>query len=271
MKRLGLALIAVNLVGLVALAIAYPAQMLSPGRLVPAHADLANDCSACHVPFRGPAVDRCVACHALADIGLRTTRQIKTAFHQELVEQDCMTCHTDHPGSRFTGRSGKSFSHALLRATTRDRCEVCHAAPETSLHQGLGKGCAQCHTSDHWKPATFKHALLAPAVRERCEACHQAPTTNLHRQFKSGCGQCHTMERWKPATFDHARYFALDGDHDAPCATCHPGDDYRRYTCYGCHEHTPSRVRAEHLEEGIRDFENCAACHRGGGEGREGD
>ena len=78
---------------------------------------------------------------------------------------------------------------------------------------------------------------------------------------------------------EQARYFVLDGHHDAPSVSCHSGDDYRRYTCYGCHEHTPSRVREQHLEEGIRDFENCTACHRGGGEesrgnrreGREGD
>ncbi len=49
-----------------------------------------------------------------------------------------------------------------------------------------------------------------------------------------------------------------------PASTCHVGNDYKRYTCYGCHEHTPAKVRAEHEEEGIRDFENCVKCHRSG-------
>jgi len=44
--------------------------------------------------------------------------------------------------------------------------------------------------------------------------------------------------------------------------TCHTGNDFKRYTCYGCHEHTPANVRAEHEKEGIRDFENCVECHR---------
>jgi cytochrome c peroxidase len=52
-------------------------------------------------------------------------------------------------------------------------------------------------------------------------------------------------------------------------------NDYSRYTCYGCHEHTPANVRSEHEEEGIRNFDNCVKCHRnatdepkeGGGEG----
>jgi hypothetical protein len=41
-------------------------------------------------------------------------------------------------------------------------------------------------------------------------------------------------------------------------------DDYSRYTCYGCHEHSRSGIREEHLEEGIRDFEDCVECHRSG-------
>jgi hypothetical protein len=44
--------------------------------------------------------------------------------------------------------------------------------------------------------------------------------------------------------------------------TCHKAQDYRAYTCYGCHEHTPANIRAEHQKEGIRDFENCVDCHR---------
>lgn len=46
------------------------------------------------------------------------------------------------------------------------------------------------------------------------------------------------------------------------CVTCHKGGVYSTYTCYGCHEHTPAKIRAEHEEEGIRDFENCVECHR---------
>lgn len=50
-----------------------------------------------------------------------------------------------------------------------------------------------------------------------------------------------------------------------------------RYTCYGCHQHTPANIRGEHIEEGIRNFANCVDCHRsadeediGGGERRDG-
>jgi hypothetical protein len=253
--------------------------MVSPGKLVPAHAELATDCFACHTPLRGAASDRCVACHAVRDIGLRTTKgvpiaqpTVKASFHQELIEQDCMACHSDHQGPKPALRSRKPFSHALLRTKTRDHCEACHAAPKNALHRDLSMSCGQCHTPERWTPAMFEHSLLAKAVLERCESCHKPPTDTLHLQIKGSCGQCHSPERWKPATFDHDKLFLLDRDHNTTCVTCHTNNDYSRYTCYGCHEHRPDKVRAEHLEEGIRNFEKCVECHRSasgeaGGEG----
>lgn len=223
MRRWVLVLIAVNLLALAALVFAYPHLMVSPGALVPAHADITKDCFACHAPLRGAVTERCVACHALADIGLRTSKgaalsasAVKASFHQELIEEDCMACHSDHAGPKLTQRSRKPFSHELLR----------------------------------------------PATRDRCESCHKPPADTFHRQMKENCAQCHSTKGWKPATFEHDKFFLLDKDHNATCLTCHTGNDFSRYTCYGCHEHTPANVRRKHQEEGIRDFENCVECHR---------
>jgi hypothetical protein len=33
----------------------------------------------------------------------------------------------------------------------------------------------------------------------------------------------------------------------------------------------PDNMRAKHLHEGIRDFENCVRCHRSGREGEDDD
>ncbi|MBT9594800.1 MAG: class III cytochrome C family protein [Vitreoscilla sp.] len=230
-RRWLLWLIGANLLAAAALVFVFPHLMVSPGALVSGHASLATDCFACHAPGRGAVSERCVACHALPDIGLRTTRglaisqkPIKASFHQDLIEQDCMACHSDHLGPKLTQRSRKPFSHGLLRA----------------------------------------------AVRERCESCHRVPVDNLHRQVRGGCLQCHSQEAWKPATFEHDKLFLLDRDHDTTCETCHKGSDYSRYTCYGCHEHQPAKIRAEHLEEGIRDVENCVECHRSADDEPEG-
>jgi hypothetical protein len=281
--------ICANLLALLALAFVYPHLMVSPGPLRPGHAALATDCFACHAPLRGATTERCIACHAVPDIGLRTTQGVaiqatkagratplKISFHQELSEQDCMACHSDHAGPRLNQRNRKPFSHALLRVATRDRCDSCHAAPSNALHRSLSVGCVQCHKTEGWKPASFDHAALPQAELSRCENCHKAPTDTLHRQIKGNCSQCHVPKAWKPATFEHDKLFLLDKDHNASCVTCHVGDDYSKYTCYGCHEHTPSNVRGKHVEEGIQNFENCVECHRSaseepkGRQGREG-
>jgi len=270
MKGRGLMLLmSGNLVALLALAAVYPHLMLSPGPLVAAHATIGADCQACHAPWRGATSARCIACHAVADIGVKTTAgatlrpdTARVAFHQQLIEQDCMGCHGDHVGARVAEELDHSFAHALLRPSARADCGGCHQRPSDRVHRDIRIGCATCHTSERWKPSDFNHARLDSTALAQCEGCHAAPVDALHRQVKGSCGACHGQVTWTPATFEHARFFELDGDHDASCATCHVGGDFERYTCYGCHEHTVGNVRNKHEEEGIRDFAPCVECHR---------
>lgn len=223
--------VSINLVALLILVFVYPHLMVSPGALVPAHQEMATDCFACHTPLRGVSSQRCSSCHALADIGVRTTKGIriqakslKTPFHQQLVQQDCIACHTDHAGLRQTAQRSGRFSHDLLREP----------------------------------------------VRDQCVSCHKPPDNRLHRDANTSCKQCHTQAAWKPAHFDHSKSFVLDGDHNTSCATCHTKNDYSQYTCYGCHEHTPQNVRNEHRGEDINKLNDCVQCHRqADGEGED--
>jgi hypothetical protein len=224
MKRRGaLLLIAAALLVLAGFVIAYPQVMIAPGPLALGHAKLSGDCFACHVPLRGASAEKCISCHAVAAIGITTT----------------------------TGAA------------------VHHKATQAPFHQALTtRDCMACH-SDHASPSlthrsnvTFSHALLKGGTKDNCVGCHAAPSTQAHRGFGVDCAHCHVQDHWKPATFDHGRFFVLDSDHNAPCATCHLNDDFSKYTCYGCHEHQPDRIRSKHLKEGIAKFENCASCHR---------
>lgn len=259
-------LVLANLVAIAVLVFAYPRLMVSPGRLQPAHNALETDCFACHAPLLGASSSRCMDCHRPADIGRVTTMGTplanSTPLHQSLTRQDCMACHHEH-ADRLVPIAGTvtAFDHSLLRAEDARECKACHQAPDTKIHTGSSAQCSQCHRSDAWLPASFDHATLSVTERANCSACHVRPLDSLHRAAGDSCGQCHRTDAWKPATFDHDRYFPLVGDHRTTCATCHPRNDTSRYTCYGCHEHTPAGIRAEHLEEGIRNFEDCAQCH----------
>lgn len=226
MSRVLKFVLAANLMVLAVLVFVYPNLMVGPGKLIPGHKQLETDCFACHAPLAGADSARCVVCHKQADIGLLSTtgRPVvkpltTTPFHQKLLNQDCVACHSDHAGVRRFRAQGH-FRHSLLEAKTRAECQTCHKSPKDSLHQ----------------------------------------------QITGNCSQCHSQEKWLPATFDHNKYFELDRDHNARCVTCHLVNDYSRYTCYGCHEHTLDNIRRKHVKEGIRKFDDCVECHRNANE-----
>ncbi len=221
-----LLIVAINLIALILLAIFFPRLMISPGKPIDAHAELASDCFACHTPFIGSPASKCIACHKVDEIGKITTKGLliekedkNVAFHQKLIEEDCVACHSDHKGVK----AFRPISH-------------------------------------------FSHNLLETTLRKQCDSCHDRPVDDLHRKIKGNCAQCHTQDAWLPATFEHDKYFRFDRDHTTECVTCHINDNYADYTCYGCHEHSRSNIREEHVEEGIRDYENCVDCHRSGDE-----
>ena len=218
--------LAANLIAVAVLSFTYPQLMVGPGKLIPGHKQLNADCFACHTPLSGASSERCINCHKPRDIGRLTTKGLfiakpltSTPFHQQLISQNCMGCHSDHAGVKSYKQHGH-FNHAQLRLDTREKCQDCHKSPNDSLHQ----------------------------------------------QITGNCSKCHSQEKWLPATFDHNKYFVLDRDHNTRCATCHVRNDYKHYTCYGCHEHSQSNIRGKHIEEGIRNFDNCIKCHRSANE-----
>jgi hypothetical protein len=203
-------------------------SMLSPGHLLEGHADIQGACFRCHSAFRGVETARCITCHRLEEIGLRTVGGVAVAgnervpFHQSLTEGSCVSCHTDHAGPNSDGTLGE-FEHGLLLASAVAACADCHEG--------------------------------------------QRPGDAIHTSVKGGCTPCHQTQAWKPATFDHEPWFRFDRHHPEECGTCHTtAGDLTAYTCYGCHAHTPRKIRSEHMEEGIRDFEACERCHRSGDE-----
>lgn len=175
-------------------------------------------------------------------------------------------------------RSGRTISWNGDDANLLDFAERHGVAVESGCRSG---SCGTCETklisgtvryaqTPDIDIAAGSHALLPATTREKCASCHVAPKTAFHRDLTANCTKCHGTGRWKPATFDHAKFFVLDRNHNAECATCHVNNDTSKYTCYGCHEHQPDRIRSKHIREGIPNFENCVKCHRSGSERGEG-
>ena len=207
--------LAANLIALTVIVFAYPNLMVGPGKLIPGHKAVGNrTASRVTLPMSGASSALCVACHKPEDIGKLTTN-----------------------------------GHSVVKPLT-----------SVPFHQKLTtQDCIACH-SDHasvkryrWQ-VRFNHDLLEATARDACQTCHKLPTDALHQQVSGTCTQCHSMTKWTPATFNHDKYFQLDRDHNDRCVTCHPRNDYRAYTCYGCHEHSPEKIQRKHIKEGIRQI-----------------
>ncbi len=329
------------LVALLAFAIVTGAWLTTDGRMfapaglsaaagtplggVRSHAQLQENCGACHVaPWSGQTMDaRCLACHD----DVRGELGDSTALHGSLSDPErCRACHTEHHGPRgqLTRFDAASLDHdrfgfALTthretaagvpfacsdchanRAFTFEpaRCESCHREYQpafTDEHVALWGGeCRSCHDGTGVDGSGFDHArtsfpLTGAHVSVDCAGCHKSarttaalaktPTTCIgcHRQddthrgaMGTDCAACHNTSRWEDVSFDHA--FPLDHGESgvSECAVCHQDTprSYERYTCYGCHEHSPARIQSKHDEEGISRSElaECARCHPTGRE-----
>ncbi|MDT8447148.1 MAG: class III cytochrome C family protein [bacterium] len=241
----------------------WPEVLLSPGPLIPAHAEKTQGCLDCHQP--GAMGEACVSCHRPQDFAAKEDQAVsigkglEVKFHQQMKASDCLACHGEH------GPITKSkFGHKALPKPLLADCQACHATPKDRLHEPLKTSCATCHNTQAFKPARMDHEAIANQVA--CASCHQPPKDRLHQQSASSCGDCHGTKAFKPANFEHSKWFRFDRHHPADCKTCHLGEDYKTYSCTECHEHSLSGLRGEHAEEGIRDLSNCAECHRTGDE-----
>ncbi len=260
------------------LAFAFPDRLFSPGPTAKGHASIAKQCFACHRPFGGVPATQCTSCHKPESIGIRSVagrplpvRSESVRFHKGVSGNSCIRCHAGHR-SGVSKTTARPFQHAALSRELQADCIRCHsgARPDDQLHRAVAKrNCGACHVTGSWKGARFEHGKLDGRAQAQCSACHRRdqPGDRLHAGAGANCSACHATTGWKPANFSHSR-FPLVGPHRAGCRRCHPdAGNFKSITCYGCHEHTPSRIAAVHLDRGIRNYGNCIRCHRGASKG----
>lgn len=210
---------------------------------VHSHAELRNQCSACHAPpWSGePFAARCLACH------VETTREItvRAPIHGTMpAGRDCIACHHEHRGEHGALTDFAQFDHRFA------------AFQLTGKHQVIA--CALCH-----RPATADGKHQFKGTPQTCVGCHAEPPVHLGR-FGTACAACHSTETWQHAKFTHK--FPMNhgggGKQNKACSVCHiQPNGYRTYTCYGCHRHDPVKTTDKHRKWNLTDIAACAHCH----------
>ncbi len=266
-SRLSLVVGMFALAGVVAAFASNGGSMFSPGDLrgadstptvlggVTSHAELSGRCGSCHArPLSArPMNARCLSCHS----DIRTAIADSTSLHGSVTDvHRCTICHTEHAGAsapnasleRFRGVHGRlgSGTFPLDGAHAKTKCNACHRrAGDRAGYANAPKSCIGCHQEK-----------------------------DKHRgQFGADCGACHNTSTWGGASFAHEAFPVNHGTRGTnACKVCHENpNNYKQYTCYNCHAHSPARVKAQHREEvGTENLDDCVRCHRGGrSEGRE--
>jgi hypothetical protein len=183
---------------------------IEPGKLSKFHANLEDNCTACHAPNRGVVRDQCVTCHAAQT---EILKKQNTSFHSSITS--CTGCHFEHLGKdasitkmdhthlalvagemlKKETPSTENTEHGVtsLLQSARKRyhgtdtvlektlnCVSCHANQDR--HRSLfGSDCSTCHDTIKWSIASFRHPL--PTSRD-CSQCHQAPPSHYMMHFE---------------------------------------------------------------------------------------
>jgi len=244
-------------------------RLVMPGPVIKGHAKYEDRCSECHDLFNKVSQNKkCLSCHKTiaSDIGG------KHGFHgrtKGLGKRECKSCHREHIGrdADIVQLDPETFDHAgtdfaLEGAHAKTRCAACH--------QGGKK---------------FRDAPHG------CHACHKKDDRHQGRLGKD-CKKCHNQTRWKESRFDHdkTRFPLKDKHQKVACASCHPGDQFKKTptACASCHTLSDRhrgrfgrKCESCHLEAGWKKsrFDHdrdtkfkllgshrktaCTACHKG--------
>lgn len=222
------------------------AQLISPGRLSAAHADLEGirNCTSCHaLGNQGVDAARCLGCHE----PLKARIDAGRGYHARLTARNCGDCHKEH--------FGRDFALVRLDEDRFDHAQTGYRL--TGAHPGAD--CRSCH-----RPAFIADAGVRAAkgradalartflgLSTRCTSCHTPDSPHQGQFDGQNCADCHTTADWEGAeAFDHDRArFRLAGRH-------------RQVDCGGCHPQarTPGGEAFTRFE-GIASA-NCSSCHR---------
>lgn len=203
-----------------------------------AHADIANDCKACHHGNYKNTPNTCQGCH-LSDYNASINPN-----HKRLnIPTNCVDCHTtvkDWKPATFDIHNNYYVLDGAHASIAHD-CNICHHGN----YNTTPKTCAGCHITDYNASTNPNHKKL---------------------NLSTDCVSCHTTApNWEPATFDvHDNYYVLQGAHaniKNDCAICHKGNyNTTPNTCYGCHK-TDYDQTTNPNHKTAKFPTDCTVCH----------
>ena len=220
------------------------AQLISPGKLNAAHADLdgIRRCTSCHTLGRpGISPERCLTCHDV----LQQRVAAGQGYHARPEAAQCASCHREHYGRDFdlVRFDTASFDHreagyALEGAHTAATCGACHA-PERIRDTAV-----RAYGAKH---GALDRTMLG--LDPTCAGCHVSEDPHGAQFQGRECSECHDAEGWDSGrAIDHAETaFPLAGEH-------------RRVTCEGCHAKAVVEGRAAVRYAPIPSA-SCTDCH----------
>jgi hypothetical protein len=195
------------------------AQLLSPGKLSSAHAQLEGmgNCTSCHELGKpGASEAKCLDCHA----ALKDRIERKAGLHATFTGKSCTSCHKEHFGVQFpvvkldtVGFDHSRAGYALRFGHLKVTCRSCHRA-EYLVDTLVRKYAAEHRVAGR----TFL------GLGQTCTACHRKDDVHAGQFAGARCNECHTEKTWKDAPgFDHGKTdYTLTGKHlEVRCSECH--------------------------------------------------
>jgi hypothetical protein len=180
---------------------------------VTSHAEIGDNCAACHPAIWEADVlaDRCTACHRNIAAELNDPISLHgVIINADSANRNCRVCHPDHrgPDAPLTEIDPVSFPHNALKYSMTGHRKNVDGAPFV---------CADCHSGSY---RNFDQAV--------CASCHDQVDLAFSRAhllgYGSDCLACHDgKDSLGKRLFNHANTaFPLTGKHvDTLCTKCH--------------------------------------------------
>ncbi|MAT53475.1 MAG: hypothetical protein CMN32_03270 [Saprospirales bacterium] len=199
-----------------------------------AHADIANDCAACHNGNYNNTPNTCYGCH---DDDFNATTNPDHVANQ--FPTDCQECHTESEWTPSTFDHSQYWAFQGAHIAIADDCVACH----NGNYNNTPNTCNGCHNDDYTATTNPDHVAA---------------------NFPTDCEQCHSQSAWTPSTFDHDQFWPITGAHlavETDCNACHQGNyNNTPSTCDGCHQDDYDQTTNPN-HPNLSLSTDCETCH----------